>query len=179
MKSGDKQQRVKLKKWDNPRLLCLTQQNDTRPQISQTAAIFQFRHTPSHSVTPSLVFNMVASMSLNLVWAPVLHTEAYRHHLESGDDRWGTASFPGACFVRTITVCLVPSSLTSKDNVMHQSSSQIFPQDQRIRAQVRGWYIFPCFNPISSHELSAAIPNPGRIETKALCISPQSQACLI
>lgn len=33
-----------------------------------------------------------------------------------------------------------------------------FSQDERIRAQVRGWYIFPCSNPISSHELSSAIP---------------------
>ncbi len=50
---------------------------------------------------------------------------------------------------------------------MHQSSSQIFPLDYRIRIQVIGWYIFPCFNPICSHELSSALPNQGHIKNQS------------
>lgn len=68
-------------------------------------------------------------MCLNLVWAPVLHTEAYRHRLEAGmideglrHSRERAPSEPSPC-------ALVPSPPTSKDNVMHQSSSQIFPPD--------------------------------------------------
>ncbi len=35
-------------------------------------------------MTPILVLSEVASLCLNLVWASVLHTEAYRHRLEVG-----------------------------------------------------------------------------------------------
>lgn len=37
-----------------------------------------------HTQWRSLVSSMVAEMSLNLVWAPVFHTEGYQHHLEVG-----------------------------------------------------------------------------------------------
>lgn len=98
--------------------------DSTRPQISQTAAICHFR---THSTTLSDALARWLKLHLNLSLGSCPPHRGLSTPFGSGDDRWATASFPRACSVRTVTVSLVPSPPTSKDNAMHQSSSQIFP----------------------------------------------------
>ena len=73
--------------------------------------------------------------------------------------------------------CVIPQSMLRQNchrasrskpaNVQRQCDASVnepdFSLDQRIRAQVRGWYIFPCSNPIPSmsHQLLSH-PRPHR-----------------
>lgn len=72
----------------------------------------------------------------------------------------------------------MPSALTSKDNVMRQSSSELFFPPE-IQAPAAGWYFFPCANPISSPRTLSCYPDRGRGDTKPKPFSSRSQACLL
>lgn len=157
-----KQQRAKLRKQDSPRrLLCSTKRHKTRFVRLPP----HFGHTPSHTVTRFLVFSEVASASLSIVWAPVLHTEAYRHRLEAAMIDEVLRHSPERAPSKQSACASCQAHRHPKTMWCISHRARFFPRTRGSKPMWEGGTFSLCSNPISSHELSAAIPSAGRIET--------------